>query len=103
MGAVFHGKQGAVELLQHSSHQRHDLLAHRGGGNVARRPLKQWRPDGLLEFLDASRERRLGNVQRFGRPMKAFKLDHGLKGAEIQDFTIDAHIAIIPPNIAFNK
>ena len=70
---------------------------------MARRPLKQRRPDGLFQFLNAPRQRQLGNVQSFGRPMKALKLDHGLKRAEIKDFTIDANIAIMPPKIAFNR
>jgi hypothetical protein len=42
-------------------------------------------------------------MERFRRSMKAFHFNHGLKSPQIQNLAINAHIAIIPLNIAFNR
>ncbi|MGG2474171.1 PrpF domain-containing protein, partial [Rhizobium sp. BR5] len=42
-------------------------------------------------------------MERFSRPVEALQFNHCLKSPQIKNLAINAHIAIIPPNIAFNR
>lgn len=92
---IAHGQDGIIEFIQNPPCDRLEFAARGGWRYVPGGTFEERRSQANFQRLNATRERRLREIQQFRRLAEARKIENGKKSTDVEQIKIDTHFISI--------